>query len=199
MTFDDAITETLSNNPTVNKIGIAGFTGFARTNESTKYTNTVPTDFLEDGTSASDDIINDAIAVTINGVVGDMMVADQQFPEIIPQSVLGLGEITALLPGKTQQQFQRIEQINAQVREGVLLLQRAERIGQRLYDFVSGSINTAKSEQQLFVDTMEAFYYSSLPMEVSVSFKNYKNMVIQDLTISRDSQDGSLRFSVAFL
>lgn len=199
MSFVSGLTESLSNTKATKEIGIGGFIGFARTSESTKYTNTLPTEVLEDGSNASDDIINNPIVVTIEGSVGDIIVEGKEYPEIIPQEINQLGEVSALLPPSSQQQFQRLTQINDQARDAILQAERVERIGQSVYDFVSGNSNSAKAVQQKFVDYMESIHFSRVPIEISVSYKEYKNMALQDLTISRNNTDGETKFTAVFM
>lgn len=199
MGFVDGLISSISNNKTAQEIGIGGFAGFARVNESIQYSNTVPVDVLEDGSNASDDILNNPIVVTMDGEVGDIFVPDPQYPEIPTPDTFGLGEITALLPSKSNQQLQRINQINNQIRDAVLQAQRAARIGQNVYNFVSGNQNAGKSEQQKFVDYMEAIHFSRQPIKISVTYKNYDNMALQNLTINRDNSNGALKFSASFI
>lgn len=198
MSFIKGLSDSLANTKTKQQIGIGGFVGFARVNESTKYSNTVPVDVLEDGSNASDDILNNPITVTIVGNVGDIMVPDRQFPEIIPPSLNSLGEISALLPATSQQQFQRLTQINDQARDLILQAERIERIGQKAFDFVSGTPQGGKTPQEKFVDYMEAVHFSRLPIEISTSYKNYKDMALSELTIDRNNSDGVLTFSASF-
>ncbi|MCX0007971.1 hypothetical protein MP879_07185 [Escherichia coli] len=47
-----------SGKDTVKKVGIGGFSMFARVSDATEYPSQVPVDVLEDGSNASDDIIN---------------------------------------------------------------------------------------------------------------------------------------------
>lgn len=198
--FQAATKKALDNRSTTNRIGIAGFTGFARTNESIKLTSTVPSEVVEDGTILSDDIINNATVVTIDGVVADMIIEDAQYPEIVPKDVSELGEISALLPAKSQQQYQRLTQINSQLRDGILLAQRAERIGQKAYDFASGNTSGGSiSIQEQFIERMQIIHEAKNPIEISVSYRKYPNMAMQDLTINRNNTDGSTTFSASFV
>lgn len=198
MSFIREKSDSLSSAKTKSEIGIGKFVAFAKISESVKYSNTVPIDVLEDGSNASDDILNNPIVISIDGEVGDIMVPDRQFPEIVPLSLNSLGEISALLPAKSQQQFQRLTQINDQARDLILQAERVERIGQNLYDFVSGSVNGAKTPQEEFVEYVEKIYTDRLPVTLSTSYRNYKNMALTELTINRNNSDGVLKFSASF-
>lgn len=198
MSFVREKIESLSDAKTQHQIGIGEFVGFARVSESTKYSNTVPIDVLEDGSNDSDDILNNPITITIDGNVGDIIVPDRQFPKIVPPSINSLGEISALLPAKSQQQFQRLTQINDIARDAILQAERIERIGQSAYDFIAGSPSEAKTPQEEFVEYVEKIHTKRLPIEISTSYRNYKNMALTDLTINRNNSDGALTFSASF-
>lgn len=198
MSFVKGLSDSLANTKTKQEIGIGGFVGFARISESVKYTNIVPVDVLEDGSNATDDILNNPIVVSIEGDVGDIMVADRQFPEIVPKDINSLGEVSALLPAQSQQQFQLLTQINDIARDAILQAERVERIGQSVYDYVSGDVSGGKTPQQKFVDYVEAIRFSRLPIKLSTTYKNYSNMALTELTINRNNSDGVLKFSASF-
>lgn len=63
-----------SGKDTVKKVGIGGFSMFARVSDATEYPSQVPVDVLEDGSNASDDIINGPLTIKISGVVADIYV-----------------------------------------------------------------------------------------------------------------------------
>lgn len=198
MSFTDGIAKSLSGTKQETEIGIGGFRLFAKVNESTNYSNVVPIDVLEDGTNSTDDIINNPIVVSINGVVGDLFVEPTNFPELISKDYSLVGEVTALLPSKSMQQLQRISQINTQLREASLLADRAKRIGGNVKEFFNNSASTAKSAQDKFVEFMEVIYYSGQPIKLSTNRRDYDNMALSDLTIDENNEDGEVKFSVRF-
>lgn len=199
MSFSDGITASLANTKQETEIGIGGFRLFAKISESTNYSNTVPVDVLEDGSNSTDDILNNPISVSIDGVVGDLFVEQQNFPELISKDFSSVGEVTALLPAKSQQQAQRVAQIDSQLRDATLLAQRAERIGNSAYEFFNNSASSAKTEQEKFIEYMEAIYYGGQPITLSTKLRDFDNMALEDLTINHDNQTGDTRFSARFL
>lgn len=199
MSFTSGITAALNNTKQETEIGIGGFRLFAKVDESVSYSNTVPVDVLEDGTNSTDDILNNPIAVSITGVVGDLFVEPKNYPQLISKDFSSVGEISALLPASSQQQLQRISQIDDQLRSATLLAERAERIAGNAYEFFNNSASTVKSEQAKFVEYMEAIYYSRQPITLSTSFRDYKNMALSDLSISKNNQDGETKFTASFI
>lgn len=198
MSFTDGIRQALNNSKGESEIGIGGFRLFAKVNEVTNYSNIVPVDVLEDGTNSTDDIINNPIGVTIEGVVGDTFIESPQFPTVIGKDFSSVGEVAEFLPAKSQQQLQRISQIDAQLNDAILVAERAERIGNNVYEFFAGSPG-GKSQKELFIEYMESIYFGRQPISLSTEFRDYKNMALEDLTITGNNQDGEVKFSAKFL
>lgn len=199
MSFIDGITQSLNNTKAEVEIGIGGFRLFARINEGVKYSNVVPVDVLEDGTNSTDDIINNPISVSVVGEVGDVFVQQKSYPALISKDFSTVGEITAFLPPSSQQQLQRLSQIDSQLRQAQLLKERADRIAGNVVEFFDGSGTTAKSEQEKFVDYMEAIYFSGQPIALSTEYRDYQNMALADLSINKDNETGALKFTANFL
>ncbi|AUR84246.1 hypothetical protein NVP1052A_17 [Vibrio phage 1.052.A._10N.286.46.C3] len=181
------------------EIGIGGFNLMAVTDESTSFSNIVPTAVLEDGSTVSDDIINNQIPVTITGVIGDVFALQNTYPEIIPRDFSEVGRVTEFFPPKTQQQIQRINQINDTVRDAVLLAEEAEKVGGKVYDFISGNTTAAKDPKEKFIEYMQAIWKSGQPIDISTKYRSYNNMALEDFTFSSNNQDGELKFSAKFL
>lgn len=198
MSIFDGISKSINNTPDISEVGIGGFSLFARVRESVSYRNIVPTDTLEDGTNAADDIINEPITITIEGVVSDVFIEDRSFPEVVEKDLSSVGEITSLLPAKSQQQAQRLSQVNSQVRDAQLQAESAERIANNSYEFLNGSKSTVKDAQEKFIDFIESIYFARNPIDVSVKYRDYRNMAITSLDINRDNQSGDTVFSINF-
>ncbi|QMP81681.1 hypothetical protein [Vibrio phage XM1] len=198
MSLVNGMVESLNNTKSETEIGIGGYRLFARVRETVNYRNIVPTDTLEDGSSSTDDIINEPITVSIEGVVSNLFVEERQYPQLVSRDFSAVGEITALLPAKSQQQIQRISQIDSQIRDAVLAAERAERLAGKPYEFFGNSGNSAKTEQEKFIDFMEALYFSRRPTEVSVNFRDYKNMALVSFIPVRDNNTKDTRFTADF-
>jgi len=198
VSFFDGISSALNNTKQETEIGIGGFRLFAKVDESTNYSNVVPVDVLEDGSNSTDDILNNPITVSINGVIGDLIVEAPQYPELISKDFSAVGEITALLPAKSQQQIQRISQIDSSLREATLLANRARRLADSAYEFFNNSASTAKSQKEKFVEYMETIYFSRQPISLSTENRDFKNMALTNLVISSDNTTGELKFTSTF-
>lgn len=198
MSFTDGITQALGNSKTEVEVGIGGFRFFAKVSEATNYSNVVPVDVLEDGTNSTDDIINNPIGVSIEGVVGDTFISTPQASTVIGKDFSLVGEVSEFLPEKSQQQLQRISQIDDQVNDAILIAERAERIGNNVYEFFAGAPG-GKTQKEQFVEYMESIYFGRQPINISTEYRDYSNMAMEDLVISSNNQDGEIKFSVKFL
>lgn len=182
---------------TVKKIGIAGFTGFARVRESTSYRANAPKNVLEDGSNASDDIINDPIKISITGVVSDLYAnTSPTSTSVLGVDVSTLGEVTSFLPDKTQAQLQVIEQINYRANQVIEQANRVERAAGDLYSFVTGSSDSvSKTLQESFIDHMEAIYFNKQLVDIEIENRTYSNMQIS-FRLNRDNKTDSYQFSI---
>ena len=181
------------------EVGIGKYTLFAKIDESTKYSSVVPVEVLEDGTSATDDILNNPTSISMSGVVGDLIVEVPSPPTLINKDFSAVGEITALLPARSQQQIQRASQIDSQLRDATLLAQRVERIAGNAYDLFNNSASTVKSQQEKFVEYMEQVHTNRKPVKISTKYKEYNDMALAELTISSDNQTNDLKFTASFV
>lgn len=189
-----------STKATVKNVGIGGFAMFARVSDSTQYPSQVPVDVLEDGSNASDDIINGPLVITINGVVSDVY-ADAKPGEsfgIIPD-YSRVGEVIEYIPAKTQQQLQKINEIADRVEQQVLKAKRLFDKGADLFGLVgSPATGGAKGLREQFLDFIEAIYYGKQLISVEVDYRTHENMALSGLTLSTDNQTMETRFEATF-
>lgn len=199
MSILDGVRQALSNTkPTSQEVGLGGFRLFAKTSESTKYSSNVPVDVLEDGSTSTDDILRNPITVTIDGDIGDIFVEPRQYPTLIGKDFSQLGEVTEFLPARTQQLEQRISQIDSQIRDAAIQVDRVERIGGNVYEFFSGAGSNAKTPQEKFIEFMEGIYYGQQPINISTQYRFYESMGLADLTTDLNNETGQLSFTAQF-
>lgn len=179
----------------VEAVGIGGFNLFAKVNESTTYKATVPTQVLEDGTVVSDDIINDPITIIISGSVGDSHIELAELPEQLRQLQDLTGQISVLLPTRTQSQINKIRAINSSVTDAVSKIDRYIDIGKSAYNLVSGG-NTAKSLREKFIDFVEAVYFGKQLIDIEVAYRTFSSMAITSLTVRTDAKAAQTDFEI---
>ncbi|ARJ43308.1 hypothetical protein B1H58_15545 [Pantoea alhagi] len=189
-----------SGKATVKNVGIGGFSMFARVSDSTQYPSQVPVDVLEDGSNASDDIINGPLVVTISGVVSDVY-ADAEPGEsfgIIPD-YSRVGEVIEYIPAKTQQQLQKVNEIADRVEQQVLKAKRLVDKGADLFGLVGNPTSGgAKGLREQFLDFIEAIYYGKQLISVEVDYRTHENMALSGLALNTDNQTMETRFEATF-
>lgn len=189
-----------SGKDTVKKVGIGGFSMFARVNDSTAYPSDVPVDVLEDGSNASDDIINGPLTIKISGVVADIYV------DAKPNTAFSLlpdyskyGEVLEYIPKKTQQQLQKINEIADRAEQAILKAKRLADKGADLFGLVGNpATGGEKGIREQFIDFIEGVYYGKQLISVEVDYRTHENMALSGLTISTDNQTMETKFEVNF-
>lgn len=189
-----------SGKSTVKKVGIGGFAMFARVSDSTEYPSQVPVDVLEDGSNASDDIINGPLTVRISGVVADV------YADAKPNSAFGLipdyskyGEVLEYIPAKTQQQLQKMNEIADRAEQKILEAKRLVDKGADLFGLVGNpATGGAKGIREQFLDFIEAVYYGKQLISIEVDYRTHENMALSGLTISTDNQTQDTKFEAIF-
>lgn len=176
-------------------VGIGGFKLFARVTESTTYKATVPTQVLEDGESAADDIILDPISINISGVVGDQHIELAELPEWVQAAQDAAGKISALLPSKTQSQLNKIKSIGTSVMDAVDTVDKYLDAGAAAYSLVSGA-DSPKSLREKFLDFIESVYFGKQLIDVDVAYRTHTSMAISSLEIRTDSKTKATEFEI---
>ncbi|EKN5984136.1 phage baseplate protein [Yersinia enterocolitica] len=198
--MDGFTTAQESGKSTVKKVGIGGYSMFARVNDSTSYPSQVPVDVLEDGSNASDDIINGPLTIKISGVVADIYV------DAKPNSSFSLmpdyskyGEVLEYIPTKTQQQLQKMNEIADRAEQKILEAKRLADKGAELFGLVGNPVaGGAKGIREQFLDFIEAIYYGKQLITVEVDYRTHENMALSGLTISTDNQTLETKFEASF-
>ncbi len=178
------------------EVGIGGFSLFAKVSDSSEYTSKVPTQVLEDGSVATDHIINNPLTMTISGEVSDQHIRlAPPLPITIP-SDSPVGQITGLLPNRTQAQLSKIQGIGQSVMDAMDRANRLINIGRNAF----GAFNpqaTAKPLREQFIDFIEAVYYGKQLISVDAAYRTHEDMAITSLSVSRDNRFEVIRFEVS--
>lgn len=178
------------------EVGIGGFTLFAKVNDTTDYTAQVPTQVLEDGTVATDHIINNPLTMTISGEVSDHHIRlAPPLPITIP-SDSAVGQVVTLLPNRTQAQLNKIQSIGQSVMDAVDRADRLINIGRNAFNAFNPQATTKPLREQ-FIDFIEAVYYGKQLISVDAAYRTHEDMAITSLIVSRDNQFEVIRFELS--
>jgi len=178
------------------EVGIGGFTLFAKVTDSSEYTAQVPTQVLEDGSVATDHIINNPLTLTINGEVSDQHIRlAPPLPITIP-SDSAVGQISGLLPNRTQAQLNKTQSIGQSVMDAVDRADRLINIGRSAFGAFNPQESPNKPLREQFIDFIEAVYYGKQLISVDAAYRTHEDMAITTLSVSRDNQFEVIRFEI---
>lgn len=178
------------------EVGIGGFTLFAKVTDSTDYAAQVPSQVLEDGSVATDHIINDPLTLMVSGEVSDQHVRlAPPLPITIP-SDSAAGQVVSLLPNRTQAQINKIQSIGQSVMDAVDQADRLIGIGRDVFGAFNPQENTGKPLREQFIDFVESVYYGKQLISVDAAYRTHDNMAITSLSVSRDNQYEVVYFNI---
>jgi len=169
------------------EVGIGGFIAGVRVSESITLTSDVPDNYVEDGSVINDHIINNPVTISIDGEVADVNEKVLFVPEIALKAIDKSAEILDSLSivKKTKQQLEKINEFAKPLGNAYKDVEDSFDQGQQLYDYFSGQ--KAKTIQDDFFDFLNQIYYSKQLITIEMPFRDYKNMRITSLTISKDN------------
>lgn len=185
---------TALSSPEAQEIGIGGFNLFARVSDSTAYETQAPTSVVEDGSYIGDHLINAPIKLNISGDVSDVFLN----PPPVSQSAARLptvGAITALAPGRTVSQAQRVARIINTATDRYRQIDTAIKNGRPVSDFAGNKAGTKPIREQ-FIDFIEAVHYGKQLITISMPYRQHESMAVTSVTITRDNQRKALSFSL---
>ncbi|MCV0420127.1 MAG: hypothetical protein K5804_17940 [Microbacterium sp.] len=185
---------TALSSPVAEEIGIGGFNLFARVSDSTAYETQAPTSVVEDGSYIGDHLINAPIKLNISGDVSDVFLN----PPPLSQSASRLptvGVITALAPGRTVSQAQRVARIINTATDRYRQMDTAIKNGRPVSDFAGNKAGT-KSIREQFIDFIESVHYGKQLITISMPYRTHESMAVTSVTITRDNQRKALSFTL---
>lgn len=176
------------------EIGIAGFTLFARVRDVTDLKSSAPNSFVEDGSFINDHIINEPLTISIEGSVGDVFIRKTPIEAAVNRVNQAIGATEIFLPQRTLSQIQRVNDIVSDARDKVRQIDNAIAAGKNLLKF--GGQSTTKSDQEKFVDAMEALHYGKQLVSIDMPYRRHESMRITSTSITRDSTSAALSFKI---
>lgn len=174
------------------RVGIAGFTLFARVRDTTNYKSQAPTTYLEDGSPIQDHIINEPLILTIEGNVGDIYIEKTAIEKRVNRVNELIGQTSIYLPRRTQSAIQKANALVNTVRDKVRQIDRAIKTG----SIVLGFESPTKPPQEAFVDLMEALYEGKALVSIDMNYRTFDMMRITDLMITKDATNSALSFNI---
>lgn len=178
------------------RIGIGGFTALVRIEEKTTQTADIPATVVEDGSFVNDHIILNQLVLSIQGDVSDVFVEPSPIIQDLKRTQAEVGAITQYAPTRTQ--FQ-VQQINALTNDISDVIRKADALlgaGEQALKFFGNQGEAGKTNQERFIDSMDALHYGKQLIAIDMPYRRYDNMVITSLEVTRDNERKALRFSL---
>jgi len=178
------------------EIGIGGFTAFVRVNDSTHFESEIPATPLEDGSVVNDHIILKPLRISIEGDVSDVHVRASPLIRQLQTKSAEIGNFTSLFaPAATQSQLSKVAEYANTALDAVHALDNMIGKGRQLLDMF-GNHDARKSNQNKFVDYMEAAHLGRQLIDIDMPYRQRTNMRITSFTLSTDNQDNSTSFTI---
>lgn len=181
--------------PKLEEVGIGGFTLLARVRESFSLTSRAPTTFLEDGTYAHDQIVNDPMVLTIEGEVSDIHIRRNPALELQRRVTAQIGVITKYLPLRTQSQISKVNALINDASDAARKINAAIDDGRNAWEFFGNKDSQAKGLREQFVDFIESIHYGKQLINIDMPFRTHENMSIS-CTIDYDNINEPLSFVI---
>jgi len=177
-------------------VGIGGFTTTARVRERVLRSASVPTTFLEDGSHINDHIIRNPLTLSIEGNVSDAFFMPNPAIAALQAAQEQVGNITQYAPARTQAQVSRVSGLANDFTNAIDKVDSFIESSSRVASYLGLQDDTAKSNIENFIDTMESLQEGEQLISIDMPFRTYEQMYITSLEITRTNQTNSLDFTM---
>lgn len=182
--------------PGLARIGIGGFSLFARVRERTTLVASAPTAYVEDGSPMNDHIIRSPEKLSIEGVVGDVYRGpDTTFLQVTPLTDT-LGAIEAYIPRVTSFQRTIMDGLRNTMNAAKSRINDLLSAGNQANSFLGNLDSASKPLGEQFVDAMENIYYGNQLVSIDMPYRRYDSMVLTSVVIERDNTQAAISFSI---
>lgn len=180
----------------IQEIGIGGFVLFAEVKQQVEFSSTVPVYPLEDGSFASDNIINNPTPIKIEGVVADKF---ERFNPVIEQYKrlqAEIGSVTKYLPGRTTAQLTKVAGFANSVADITRKIDTAVEDGEQAFNFFGDKSPGTRSLREQFYLTMKELHDSKQLISIQGEFQIFENYRITSLVMSTDNEEENVTFQM---
>jgi hypothetical protein len=156
----------------------------------------VPTTFLEDGSHINDHIIRNPLTLSIEGNVSDAFFMPNPAIAALQAAQEQVGNITQYAPARTQAQVSRVSGLTNDFTNAIDKVDSFIESSSRVASYLGLQDDTAKSNIENFIDTMESLQEGEQLISIDMPFRTYEQMYITSLEITRTNQTNSLDFTM---
>ena len=176
-------------------INIGGFTAGVRIEESIILESEVPDSPLENGSVASDHMINKPVVISITGVIGDI---DLKPVPVVDEAIRvnqNIGSISVLIPPRTQNQISTINGLAVSVYDIAKRVDGLVSAGEQVFSIYKPN-QSQPAFKQFFIAINQLRAAKAL-IDIETSFGIYKNMAIISTSLPRSiGQQRDLTYSI---
>lgn len=176
-------------------IGIAGFTAYAEVGIQRVLSSNAPDVTLEDGSVIADTIFLNPIEITISGEVAEINIPEDQNQNIIEQASSAIGVVSSFLPNRTLSQLNKVEDLVDDAVNAVRAIDNVINAADRFVE-VFGNKSGDKSNQELFIDTIDKIHFSKSLTRLETAFRVYDNIRITNFTTSQNNESNAISFTI---
>lgn len=177
-------------------VGIGGFNLDVRFDSSINFTMVAPENYVEDGSVINDHIVNDPITLSISGEVADIHLKPM-FDDFLLETIREKVQFKVINTVLTKQQQQKIQGVVDKISNAVKSVNKGFDIYNRFINR-NEPISKVRTLQDYFFDFLESNYINKKLITIEMPFRNYENMLITSLTITKDnSTNQKLKYSLS--
>ena len=178
------------------RIGIAGFTLFAKVEEKTTHTATAPATPVEDGSFVNDHIILNPVRLNIQGNVSTVYVEPNPVIRDLKRTQQNVGVVTQYAPERTASQVQGVNSLINDLADSIRKADAIIDTGEQVVKFFGNQDPSGKTNQDLFIDAMDSLYYGKQLFSVDTEYRRFNNMVMTSMEVTRDNRSEAVTFSI---
>lgn len=169
------------------KIGIAGFYMMAILDQGFAKSSSVPVVPLENGSYATDHIVQNPLQIRINGTVADIFETPSPAQIAYMRAVAEIGNVDRYLPNRTRQQIISINTLINDVSNQIRKIDDMINTGEQLFDLFSAN-SESKTLPEKFIDLIAALMDNDQIIQIELPYKVYKNMAITNLDVRHPTE-----------
>ena len=165
------------------QIGIAGFYMMAIVRQGYTKSSQIPFTPLENGSYATDHIIQMPLMIDIEGSVADIYEAPSPAQLAYMRALGEIGNVDRYLPARTRQQINAINSLLLDVTNQVNKIDDLINTGEQLFNLFSTN-SSAKGLPEQFIDLINSLIDNDQIIQIELPYKVYDNMAISNFSIN---------------
>jgi len=169
------------------KIGIAGFHMLAIVDQGFDKSSSIPFIPLENGSFASDHIIQNPTIINISGTVADIYKTPSPAQLAYMRAVAEIGNVSTYLPNRTRQQINAINSLVNDVTNQIRKIDEMINTGEQLFNLFNKK-SASKGLTEQFIDLINALMDSDQLIQIELPYKVYENMAISNFSVRHPTE-----------